>query len=114
MDERWSGGSCSRTHFCNCCEYQTFIKKKKKSLATNVNLKLMSQRAFSQGKELLNVFGFPNQLRARECETALKSIPNEGKGQRGKNVFNALMFLTCGLPNSPTPHSISVPSLRSS
>lgn len=87
--------------------------KKKKFLATNVNLKLMSQRAFSQGKELLHVFSFPNQLRARECETALKSIPSEGKGQRGKNVFNALMFLTCGLPNSPTPqYSTSVPSLR--
>lgn len=54
----------------------------------------MSQRAFSQGKELWNVSNFSHQLRVRECKTALESTPSEGKGQRVKNVFNLLMFLT--------------------
>lgn len=76
------------------------------SLAANVNLKSWSQRAFSQGKELLNVFTFPNHLRARECETALKNILSKRKGQRDKNVFDSLMFLTCSLPSS-LPYNIA-------
>lgn len=67
---------------------------KKKSLAISVTLKLMSQRAFSQGKELLNISSFPTQFRVREHETALRSTPSEGRGQGVKNVFNLLMFLT--------------------
>lgn len=74
----------------------------------------MAQRAFSQGKEQKMLPVSLTSLRARECENALKSIPSEGKGQSGKNVFNTVMFLPCGLTNSPTPqYRISLPSLRS-
>lgn len=59
-----------------------------------MTLKVMSRRAFSQGKEPSNVSSFPTQFRVRGHETALKSTPSEGRGQQVENVFNLLMFPT--------------------
>lgn len=51
-------------------------------------LKLICQSAFSQDKELLNIFSFSNHLRARKSETCTKKYFQQGKGAEGQNCVS--------------------------